>query len=72
MSVLIEKAVVSPYKELLSLERLYAEKGMTLKKVADQTILEGSLPTEALHETEGMFPDETTSKTSYEYGAVEI
>lgn len=72
MSALIERAVVSPYKELLSLERLYAEKGITLKKIADQTVLKGLLPTEALHETEGMFPDETTSKTDYEYRVVEI
>lgn len=59
MSAFIEKAMVSPYRELLSLERLYAEKGMTLKKVADHTVLKGLLPTEALHEIEGMIPDES-------------
>ena len=54
MSVL-ERSAVSPYQEMIAFEYLYSLEGMTLKKIADLTIRQNRLPSEALREREGLF-----------------
>lgn len=51
------ESFVSPYKELIALECLYAEPNMTLKKITSETVLSGILPTEAFQNRYGMIPE---------------
>ncbi len=47
---------VSPYKEVVSYELLYAKKGTSLKKMADLTVKAGRLPSEAVSYEYGLLP----------------
>ena len=49
---------VSPYEELIAFECMYAGDGMTLKKVASETVLSGVLPSEAYRNLSGLLPDD--------------
>lgn len=55
-------SIVSPYEELIALECLYANPGMTLKKVTAETVLSGALPSEALRARYGLLPQEDLTK----------
>lgn len=47
--------VVSPYEELLAYEYLYSRNGMTLKKIAAETLDRDELPSQALHDKGGLY-----------------
>lgn len=55
-------SIVSPYEELIALECLYADLGMTLKKVTAETVLSGALPSEAFRTHYGLLPQENLMK----------
>ena len=57
-------AYISPYDELIALETLYADDGMTLKKVTEGTVKSDKLPSEFLRERSGLFEDERLSIVS--------
>ncbi len=56
LDALAEDAVLSPYDELIAFESLYSEKGMTLSRVASETVLKGRLPSEAYSDLSGLIP----------------
>lgn len=47
---------ISPYKELIAYEQLYAQRGMSLKKITNLTVSRGSLPSQALESEIGLIP----------------
>lgn len=54
------KSTVSPYEELLAYEYLYAQDGMTLRKITSMTVGMGRTPSQALSDESGIFnPKET-------------
>lgn len=53
----VENAVVSPYDELMAYEYLYSVDGTSRGKVSKTLYANGGLPTVAMREIEGMFPN---------------
>lgn len=49
------RTAVSPYDELLAYEYLYAQKGVTLRKITAMTVGMGKMPTQAMEEIGGLF-----------------
>lgn len=49
------KSTVSPYEELLAYEYLYAQEGMTLKKITGMTVGMGRTPSQAMDADSGLF-----------------
>lgn len=60
----IASVSVSPYKEAVAYEYLYSIEGMTLKKIADMTIGQGKLPSEALRDCVGLIEPPNYSTVS--------
>lgn len=54
------KSTVSPYEELLAYEYLYAQEGMSLKKITGMTVGMGRTPTQALSDSSGLFDPRDT------------
>lgn len=50
---------ISPYEELLSFEYLNAQKGMSLKRLSEETVLSGRLSSEVRNQLEGLIPNES-------------
>lgn len=48
---------VSPYNEILAFEQLYSMKGSSAKKIAEQTVIAGKLPSEVLKDLTGFFDE---------------
>lgn len=51
----LKKTVVSPYEELIAYEYMYSRKGETLRRLANDTVRCGKLPSELLEERKGLF-----------------
>lgn len=58
---------VSPYKEVVSYELLYAKKGTSLKKMSDLTVKAGRLPSEAVSYEYGLLPFQEDMEPIEEY-----
>lgn len=54
------KSTVSPYEELLAYEYLYAQDGMTLRKITSMTVGMGKYPTQVMEEGAGLFDPRKT------------
>ena len=52
---LLGYSAVSPYDEMVAFEVLYSEEGSSLKKVSEETVMRGMLPTSVIDEQGGMF-----------------
>ncbi len=64
---LVGNAVVSPYKELMSFEYLYAFKGTSRSKVSKIIEENGGLPSKAVTSAEGFFPDKDKQNEVIDY-----
>lgn len=63
---MLDRIIVSPYEEMLAFEYLYSLDGSTLKKVTDETVHSGKLPSEAMRESVGLFePDSLGDVEAY-------
>ena len=51
----LKQSVVSPYDELMAYEFLYAQRGMTLKRMSEETVGAGRLPSELMDAESGLF-----------------
>lgn len=63
----IEDEVVSPYEELIAYEYLCSVKGTSRSKVSDVIYEYGGLPTRAVRNMAGLFPDESSADEVREY-----
>lgn len=67
----LDKArVVSPYEEAIAFEYLYSRDGMTLKRIAERTAIQGVLPTESLRAESGLFPPDLSEVRRYMDGKI--
>lgn len=68
----LSNSAVSPYKEVISYELLYAKRGTSLKKVSDMTVKAGKLPSQAIEHELGILPSEDEIKPVEDFMANKI